>query len=60
MQAVPRLRDVLMVVPRAVLCSEMGVHLAPCGRFLAACVAMPQVCVGLFFQLRICLLTAHG
>jgi hypothetical protein len=26
-------------IPHAVLCSEMGAHFSPCGRFLAACVA---------------------
>jgi len=31
---VPRL-----TIPHAVLCSEMGAHFSPCGRFLAACVA---------------------
>lgn len=31
-------------VPYAVLCSEMGAHFSPCGKFLAACVAcvLPQ------------------
>ncbi|CBI37214.3 unnamed protein product, partial [Vitis vinifera] len=29
----------LLIIPHAVLCSEMGAHLSPCGRFLAACVA---------------------
>lgn len=29
----------LLTVPHAVLCSEMGAHFSPCGRFLAACVA---------------------
>ncbi|KAI3847270.1 hypothetical protein MKX03_023945 [Papaver bracteatum] len=28
-----------LVIPHAVLCSEMGAHFSPCGRFLAACVA---------------------
>ncbi|KAM1031858.1 hypothetical protein ACFX2I_035504 [Malus domestica] len=28
-----------LIVPHAVLCSEMGAHFSPCGRFLAACVA---------------------
>ncbi|XP_077250879.1 uncharacterized protein LOC143890184 isoform X2 [Tasmannia lanceolata] len=28
-----------LTVPHAVLCSEMGAHFSPCGRFLAACVA---------------------
>ncbi|KAL2923075.1 Activating molecule in BECN1-regulated autophagy protein 1 [Bienertia sinuspersici] len=33
-----------LTIPHAVLCSEMGAHFSPCGRFLAACVAcmMPQ------------------
>lgn len=33
-----------LTVPHAVLCSEMGAHFSPCGRFLAACVAcvLPQ------------------
>uniref|UniRef100_A0A803Q4D9 Transducin family protein / WD-40 repeat family protein n=1 Tax=Cannabis sativa TaxID=3483 RepID=A0A803Q4D9_CANSA len=26
-------------IPHAVLCSEMGAHFSPCGKFLAACVA---------------------
>ncbi|KAA8550685.1 hypothetical protein F0562_002369 [Nyssa sinensis] len=32
-------------IPHAVLCSEMGTHFSPCGRFLAACVAcvLPQM-----------------
>ncbi|XP_050216326.1 uncharacterized protein LOC126667403 [Mercurialis annua] len=28
-----------LTVPHAVLCSEMGAHFSPCGRFFAACVA---------------------
>ncbi|KAL6968119.1 hypothetical protein U1Q18_033922 [Sarracenia purpurea var. burkii] len=28
-----------LTIPHAVLCSEMGTHFSPCGRFLAACVA---------------------
>ncbi|KAJ8616855.1 hypothetical protein MRB53_036227 [Persea americana] len=28
-----------LTVPHAVLCSEMGAHFSPCGRFIAACVA---------------------
>ncbi|KAL6292342.1 hypothetical protein ACE6H2_000484 [Prunus campanulata] len=28
-----------LIVPHAVLCSEMGAHFSPCGKFLAACVA---------------------
>lgn len=34
-----------LVIPHAVLCSEMGAHFSPCGRFLAACVAcvLPMV-----------------
>ncbi|EXB46040.1 Activating molecule in BECN1-regulated autophagy protein 1 [Morus notabilis] len=33
-----------LTIPHAVLCSEMGAHFSPCGRFLAACVActLPQ------------------
>ncbi|KAL5996818.1 hypothetical protein ACLOJK_007738 [Asimina triloba] len=33
-----------LTVPHAVLCSEMGAHFSPCGRFFAACVAcvLPQ------------------
>ncbi|KAL6970637.1 hypothetical protein U1Q18_030331 [Sarracenia purpurea var. burkii] len=27
-----------LTIPHAVLCSEMGAHFSPCGRFLAACV----------------------
>ncbi|ONM21408.1 Transducin family protein / WD-40 repeat family protein [Zea mays] len=29
----------LLTIPHAVLCSEMGTHVSPCGRFLVACVA---------------------
>ncbi|OAO94887.1 hypothetical protein AXX17_AT5G42020 [Arabidopsis thaliana] len=29
----------LFTIPHAVLCSEMGAHYSPCGRYLAACVA---------------------
>ncbi|GFZ17643.1 transducin family protein [Actinidia rufa] len=34
-----------LTIPHAVLCSEMGAHFSPCGRFLAACVAcvLPQM-----------------
>ncbi|KAJ9182363.1 hypothetical protein P3X46_006366 [Hevea brasiliensis] len=28
-----------LTIPHAALCSEMGAHFSPCGRFLAACVA---------------------
>lgn len=28
-----------LIIPHVVLCSEMGAHFSPCGRFLAACVA---------------------
>ncbi|XP_027363382.1 uncharacterized protein LOC113870964 isoform X2 [Abrus precatorius] len=28
-----------LTIPQVVLCSEMGTHFSPCGRFLAACVA---------------------
>ena len=35
-----KLQEALLVVPNTVLCSEMGVHISPCGRFLAACVAV--------------------
>ncbi|XP_057806750.1 uncharacterized protein LOC131021534 isoform X1 [Salvia miltiorrhiza] len=28
-----------LTIPHAVLCSEMGAHFSPCGRFLAVCVA---------------------
>ncbi|KAK3268211.1 hypothetical protein CYMTET_23274 [Cymbomonas tetramitiformis] len=28
-----------LTIPHAVLCSEMGAHFSPCGRYLAACVA---------------------
>ncbi|XP_057424462.1 uncharacterized protein LOC130718039 isoform X3 [Lotus japonicus] len=33
------LRGCRLVIPHVVLCSEMGAHFSPCGRFLAACVA---------------------
>ncbi|KAL0737077.1 hypothetical protein Bca4012_013287 [Brassica carinata] len=29
----------LVTIPHVVLCSEMGAHFSPCGRYLAACVA---------------------
>ncbi|KAM7521766.1 hypothetical protein LguiA_011668 [Lonicera macranthoides] len=34
-----------LTIPHAVLCSEMGAHFSPCGRFLAACVAcvLPEI-----------------
>ncbi|KAK7345713.1 hypothetical protein VNO77_16323 [Canavalia gladiata] len=34
-----------LTIPHVVLCSEMGAHFSPCGRFLAACVAcmLPHV-----------------
>ncbi|PAN11724.1 hypothetical protein PAHAL_2G211300 [Panicum hallii] len=34
----------LLTIPHVVLCSEMGTHFSPCGRFLVACVAcvLPQ------------------
>ncbi|KAL2230170.1 uncharacterized protein LOC105171827 [Sesamum indicum] len=34
-----------LTIPHAVLCSEMGAHFSPCGRFLAVCVAciLPNV-----------------
>ncbi|KAK3417131.1 hypothetical protein EUGRSUZ_H02881 [Eucalyptus grandis] len=34
-----------LTIPHAVLCSEMGAHFSPCGRFFAACVAcvLPQL-----------------
>ncbi|GAB2295355.1 hypothetical protein Dimus_029526 [Dionaea muscipula] len=34
-----------LTIPHAVLCSEMGAHFSPCGKFLAACVAcvLPHV-----------------
>ncbi|URD75784.1 WD domain, G-beta repeat domain containing protein [Musa troglodytarum] len=34
-----------LTIPHAVLCSEMGTHFSPCGRFLVACVAclLPHV-----------------
>ncbi|XAR61031.1 hypothetical protein NMG60_11034608 [Bertholletia excelsa] len=33
------LKRCYLTIPHAVLCSEMGAHFSPCGRFLAACVA---------------------
>ncbi|KAL5792657.1 hypothetical protein ACOSP7_001251 [Xanthoceras sorbifolium] len=33
-----------LTIPHAVLCSEMGAHFSPCGRFLAACVACVLPC----------------
>ncbi len=35
----PPLDAPLLTIADAVLCSEMGVHFSPCGRYLAACVA---------------------
>lgn len=34
-----------LIVPHAVLCSEMGAHFSPCGRFFVACIAckLPQM-----------------
>ncbi|KAL3531172.1 hypothetical protein ACH5RR_010494 [Cinchona calisaya] len=34
-----------LTIPHVVLCSEMGAHFSPCGRYLAACVAcvLPRV-----------------
>lgn len=32
-------RKCRLTIPHAVLCSEMGAHFSPCGRFLAACIA---------------------
>ena len=37
------LEAALLTIPDAVLCSEMGVHFSPCGRFLAACIVCVQV-----------------
>ncbi len=34
--------SILYQIPRAVLCSEMGVQFSPCGRFLALCVAVDK------------------
>jgi hypothetical protein len=36
-----------LTISDAVLCSEMGVHFSPCGRYLAACVAcqVDSVCI---------------
>ncbi|KAI3886104.1 hypothetical protein MKW92_006596 [Papaver armeniacum] len=38
-----------LIIPHVVLCSEMGAHFSPCGRFLAACVActLPHMDAGL-------------
>lgn len=35
----PPLDTPVLTIQDAVLCSEMGVHFSPCGRYLAACVA---------------------
>ncbi|GIL60773.1 hypothetical protein Vafri_15217 [Volvox africanus] len=32
------LRKELLVLPRVVLCSEMGIHFTPCGRYMVCCV----------------------
>lgn len=31
-------KSLRLVIPHAVLCSEMGAHFSPCGRYLASCV----------------------
>mmetsp|Transcript_1199 Transcript_1199/g.3966 ORF Transcript_1199/g.3966 Transcript_1199/m.3966 type:complete len:415 (+) Transcript_1199:126-1370(+) len=33
------LENARLTIPHAVLCSEMGTHFSPCGRYLAACIA---------------------
>ncbi|CAA0818668.1 Transducin family protein / WD-40 repeat family protein [Striga hermonthica] len=44
-----------LTIPHAVLCSEMGAHFSPCGRFLAVCVAciLPNSDVDQGFQSHI-------
>eukprot|EP00232_Nephroselmis_pyriformis_P021616 CAMPEP_0182867610 /NCGR_PEP_ID=MMETSP0034_2-20130328/8822_1 /TAXON_ID=156128 /ORGANISM="Nephroselmis pyriformis, Strain CCMP717" /LENGTH=247 /DNA_ID=CAMNT_0024999973 /DNA_START=8 /DNA_END=748 /DNA_ORIENTATION=- len=34
-----KLENERLTIPHSVLCSEMGTHFSPCGRYLAACVA---------------------
>ncbi|KAA8548904.1 hypothetical protein F0562_000588 [Nyssa sinensis] len=45
-----------LTIPHAVLCSEMGAHFSPCGRFLVACVACvlphPEADPGLHSQVH--------
>lgn len=31
-------KNLRLIIPHAVLCSEMGAHFSPCGRYLASCV----------------------
>ncbi len=38
------LKHTQLTIVDAVLCSEMGVHFSPCGRYLAACVACKVGC----------------
>lgn len=38
--AAPEVGPLQMVVHNATLCSEMGVHISPCGKMLALCVAV--------------------
>ncbi|XP_071738137.1 uncharacterized protein [Rutidosis leptorrhynchoides] len=42
--ALPKAERCRLTIPHAVLCSEMGAHFSPCGRYLAVCVAcvLPQ------------------
>ncbi|KAL3828318.1 hypothetical protein ACJIZ3_017120 [Penstemon smallii] len=44
-----------LTIPHAVLCSEMGAHFSPCGRFLAVCVAciLPNMDTDLGFQSQV-------
>lgn len=41
----------VLTIPDAVLCSEMGVHFSPCGRYLVACIACAAVCCCTLFSL---------
>ena len=49
----PSSSPALLDVPHAVLCSEMGAHFSPCGRFLAACVACQGAEEQVVFELRV-------
>ncbi|KAK7277468.1 hypothetical protein RJT34_22481 [Clitoria ternatea] len=44
-----------LTIPHVVLCSEMGAHFSPCGRFLAACVAcmLPHIEADPGFQTQV-------
>ena len=49
----------LMKIDNAVICSEMGTHISPCGRMMVVCVASPSLdrrttgLVGFLYELRV-------